>query len=144
MRVVPQELCLTMLRYFTAGESHGEALVGFLSGMPAGLELDQAFIDRELWRRQQGFGRGGRMKIETDRAHIVSGVRHGKTIGSPIAVLLENKDWKNWRGTRPGEAGEKEKHKGGWCPRPLHADLAGVLKKHFSLSPSCLVRRPAR
>ena len=65
-----------MLRYFTAGESHGEALVAFLSGLPAGLKVDQAFVDRELWRRQQGFGRGGRMKIETDRAHILSGVRH--------------------------------------------------------------------
>ena len=86
-----------MLRYFTSGESHGEALVAFLSGLPAGLKVDQAFLDRELWRRQQGFGRGGRMKIETDRAHILSGVRHGATIGSPIAVMLQNKDWKNWK-----------------------------------------------
>ena len=85
-----------MLRYYTAGESHGEMLVAFLSGMPAGLGIDQAFIDRELWRRQQGFGRGGRMKIERDSAHIVSGVRQGRTIGSPIAILLENRDWKNW------------------------------------------------
>ena len=75
-----------MLRYFTSGESHGEALVAFLSGLPAGLTVDQEFVDRELWRRQQGFGRGGRMKIETDRAHFLSGVHHGKTIGSPIAV----------------------------------------------------------
>src|SRR5579871_6630933 len=80
-----------MLRYFTAGESHGEALVAFLSGLPAGLKVDQAFVDRELWRRQQGFGRGGRMKIETDKAHILSGVRHGATIGSPISLLLENR-----------------------------------------------------
>ena len=85
-----------MLRYFTAGESHGEALVAFISGLPAGLKVDQAFLDRELWRRQQGYGRGGRMKIETDKAHILSGVRHGATIGSPIAIMLENKDWKNW------------------------------------------------
>jgi len=84
-----------MLRYITAGESHGESLVAFLSGMPAGLAVDQPFIASELWRRQQGFGRGGRMKIETDRAHIVSGVRHGKTIGSPIALFLANKDWQN-------------------------------------------------
>src|SRR5208283_3036278 len=83
-----------MLRYFTSGESHGEALVAFLSGLPAGLAVDQAFVDRELWRRQQGFGRGGRMKIESDRAHFLSGVHHGKTIGSPIAVMLENRDWK--------------------------------------------------
>ena len=75
-----------MLRYFTSGESHGEALVAFLSGLPAGLAVDQAFVDRELWRRQQGFGRGGRMKIETDRAHFLSGVHHGKTIGEPIVL----------------------------------------------------------
>ena len=83
-----------MLRYFTSGESHGEALVAFLSGLPAGLAVDQEFVDRELWRRQQGYGRGGRMKIERDTAHIVSGVRHGKTIGSPIAMLLANRDWR--------------------------------------------------
>src|SRR5258707_8274665 len=144
MRVVPQELCLTMLRYFTAGESPGEALVCFLSGMPAGLELDQAFIDRELWRRQQGFGRGGRMKIETDRAHIVSGVRHGKTIGSPIAVLLENKDWKNWREALPVEAGDQEKHKRVASPRPGHADLAGALKYNFPEARYVLERASAR
>ena len=85
-----------MLRYFTAGESHGEALVAFLSGMPAGLKVDQTFVDRELWRRQQGYGRGGRMKIERDTAHILSGVRHGITIGSPISLELANRDWKNW------------------------------------------------
>src|SRR3954462_197695 len=100
-----------MLRYMTAGESHGESLVAFLSGLPAGLVVDQAFLDRELWRRQQGFGRGGRMKIETDKAHIVSGIRHGKTIGSPIAILLENKDWKNWQESLPVEAGDLGKHK---------------------------------
>ena len=82
-----------MLRYFTSGESHGEGLVAFLSGLPAGLNIDLAFVDRELWRRQQGYGRGGRMKIETDKAHFLLGVCHGATIGSPIAVLLENKDW---------------------------------------------------
>ena len=79
-----------MLRYFTAGESHGESLMAFLSGVPAGLEVDQSFLDRELWRRQQGYGRGGRMKIETDKVHVLSGVRHGKTIGSPIAMTLAN------------------------------------------------------
>src|SRR5690348_12437008 len=105
MRARPQELLPTMLRYFTAGESHGEALVAFLSGMPAGLRVDQEFINRELWRRQQGFGRGGRMKIEKDSAHILSGVRHGKTIGSPIAMLLENRDWKNWQESLPVEEG---------------------------------------
>src|SRR6266542_322156 len=82
-----------MLRFFTAGESHGEALVAVLSGLPAGLKIDQAFVDRELWRRQQGYGRGGRQKIETDRAHFLSGVRHGGTIGAPVSLLLQNKDW---------------------------------------------------
>jgi chorismate synthase len=133
-----------MLRYYTAGESHGEALVGFLSGMPAGLEIDQGFIDRELWRRQQGFGRGGRMKIETDKAHIVSGVRHGKTIGSPIAVLLENKDWKNWQDALPVEAGDQAKHKRVASPRPGHADLAGALKYNFSEARYVLERASAR
>src|SRR5476651_1729864 len=93
--------CLSMLRYFTAGESHGESLVAFLSGVPAGLTIDQAFLDRELWRRQQGFGRGGRMKIERDHAHILSGVRHGHSIGSPIAMLIENRDWQNWNEALP-------------------------------------------
>ena len=82
-----------MLRFCTAGESHGEALVSVLSGVPAGLRVDGAFIDRELWRRQQGYGRGGRMKIEHDTAHVVSGIRHGVTIGSPIALSIENRDW---------------------------------------------------
>ena len=133
-----------MLRYYTAGESHGEALVGFLSGMPAGLMIDQAFIDRELWRRQQGFGRGGRMKIETDRAHIVSGVRHGKTIGSPIAVLLENTDWKNWQEALPVESGDQAKHKRVASPRPGHADLAGALKYNFPEARYVLERASAR
>src|SRR6201990_768719 len=93
-----------MLRYYTAGESHGETLVAFLSGVPAGLAVDQSFVDRELWRRQQGFGRGGRMKIETDRVRIVSGVRHSKTIGSPIAIIIDNKDWQNWTAILPVEA----------------------------------------
>jgi chorismate synthase len=133
-----------MLRFFTAGESHGEALVANLSGIPAGLEVDQAFIDRELWRRQQGFGRGGRMKIETDKAHILSGVRHGKTIGSPIAILLENKDWKNWQESLPVETGDQQKHKRVASPRPGHADLAGALKYNFSEARYVLERASAR
>lgn len=133
-----------MLRYFTAGESHGEALVAFLSGLPAGLKVDQAFVDRELWRRQQGFGRGGRMKIETDKAHILSGVRHGATIGSPIAILLENKDWKNWQESLPVEDGDPEKHKRVASPRPGHADLAGALKYNFSEARYVLERASAR
>src|SRR5579864_5066114 len=133
-----------MLRYFTSGESHGEALVAFLSGLPAGLSVDQAFIDRELWRRQQGYGRGGRMKIETDRAHILSGVHHGITIGSPISVLLENKDWKNWQESLPVAEGDPAKHKAVKSPRPGHADLAGALKYNFSEARYVLERASAR
>ncbi|MGH7935494.1 MAG: chorismate synthase, partial [Chthoniobacterales bacterium] len=100
-----------MLRFSTAGESHGESLVALLSGLPAGVPVDQAFLDRDLWRRQQGYGRGGRMKIEKDTAHIVSGVRHGKTIGSPIAILIANRDWQNWQEILPVETGDPAKHK---------------------------------
>jgi chorismate synthase len=119
-----------MLRYFTAGESHGEALVAFLSGLPAGLKWTR-LLDRELWRRQQGYGRGGRMKIERDTAHILSGVRHGMTIGSPISVQLENRDWKNWQESLPVGAGDAARHKRVASPRPGHADLAGALKYNF-------------
>jgi chorismate synthase len=133
-----------MLRFFTAGESHGEALVATISGLPAGIALDQTFVDRELWRRQQGYGRGGRMKIESDRAHILSGVRHGKTIGSPIAILLENKDWKNWQEALPVEAGDQSKHKAVKSPRPGHADLAGALKYDFPDARYVLERASAR
>ncbi len=133
-----------MLRYFTAGESHGEALVAFLSGVPAGLKIEQAFIDRELWRRQQGYGRGGRMKIERDTAHIISGVHHGSTIASPIAVQLENRDWKNWQESLPVGAGDPEKHKRVASPRPGHADLAGALKYNFPEARYVLERASAR
>src|SRR6201997_1045808 len=133
-----------MLRYFTFGESHGEALVAFLSGLPAGLAVDQDFLDRDLWRRQQGYGRGGRMKIETDKAHILSGVHHGITIGSPIAVLLENKDWKNWQESLPVAEGDPTKHKAVKSPRPGHADLAGALKYNFSEARYVLERASAR
>jgi chorismate synthase len=133
-----------MLRYFTAGESHGEALVAFLSGVPAGLKVEQAFLDRELWRRQQGYGRGGRMKIERDTAHILSGVHHGMTIGSPISIQLQNKDWKNWQEALPVEAGDPARHKPVASPRPGHADLAGALKYNFSEARYVLERASAR
>jgi len=133
-----------MLRFSTAGESHGEALVAVLSGVPAGLRIDCAFIDRELWRRQQGYGRGGRMKIERDTAHILSGVRHGATIGSPIAVTIENRDWKNWQEALPVGAGDPEKHKAVNSPRPGHADLAGALKYNFREARYVLERASAR
>jgi chorismate synthase len=133
-----------MLRYFTAGESHGEALVAFLSGMPAGLKIGQEFLDRELWRRQQGYGRGGRMKIERDTAHILSGVRQGSTIGSPISIQLENKDWKNWQESLPVAVGDVAKHKPVKSPRPGHADLAGALKYNFPEARYVLERASAR
>src|SRR6266699_2337973 len=133
-----------MLKFFTAGESHGEALVAFLSGLPAGLGLDLEFVNRELWRRQQGYGRGGRMKIERDAARILSGVRHGRTIASPIAVLLENRDWKNWQEQRPVEEGDPGKYKRVASPRPGHADLAGALKYNFSEARYVLERASAR
>ena len=133
-----------MLRYFTAGESHGEALVAFLSGLPAGLKIDQAFLDRELWRRQQGYGRGGRMKIERDTAHVLSGVRHGMTIGSPISIQLENRDWKNWQESLPVGEGDPARHKRVASPRPGHADLAGALKYNFPEARYVLERASAR
>jgi chorismate synthase len=133
-----------MLRYYTAGESHGEALMAFLSGLPAGLAFDAAFVDRDLWRRQQGYGRGGRMKIERDAAHVLSGIRHGKTIGSPISILLENRDWKNWQESLPVETGDSTKHKRVASPRPGHADLAGALKYNFSEARYVLERASAR
>lgn len=135
-----------MLRFVTAGESHGETLVAILSGMPAGVPVDLARINRDLWRRQQGYGRGGRMKIESDTAHVVSGVRHGKTIGSPIAVLLQNRDWKNWTNTLPVEdfAGSEAHAKPVHRPRPGHADLAGCVKYDYPEARYILERASAR
>ncbi|MBZ0155696.1 MAG: chorismate synthase [Alphaproteobacteria bacterium] len=117
-----------MLRFLTAGESHGKGLVGIVEGIPAGLALSPDDIDRELKRRQGGYGRGGRMKIEQDHAEILSGVRWGKTMGSPLSLLIENRDWKNWQeGMSPDVV-----HEGSippvTRPRPGHADLAGAVK----------------
>jgi len=133
-----------MLRFSTAGESHGEALVAMVSGLPAGVPVDQALLDRELWRRQKGYGRGGRMRIEQDRAHILSGVRHGKTIGSPVAMTIANADWKNWEEILPVEEGDAAKHKAVASPRPGHADLAGSLKYDFPDARYVLERASAR
>jgi chorismate synthase len=135
-----------MLRFETAGESHGECLVATLTGLPAGIPVSIDYLDRQLWRRQQGYGRGGRMKIETDRVHIVSGVRHSKTIGSPIAILIENKDWKNWTGTLPVESKDAEpgKEKPVHRPRPGHADLAGAIKYNLDQARYILERASAR
>jgi chorismate synthase len=108
------------------------------------LEVSLEFVNRELWRRQQGYGRGGRMKIERDTARILSGVRHGKTIGSPISVLLENRDWKNWQEQLPVESGDPKLHKRVASPRPGHADLAGALKYNFPEARYVLERASAR
>jgi chorismate synthase len=133
-----------MIRFSTAGESHGEALIALVSGLPAGVPVDTDFINRELWRRQQGYGRGGRMKIETDKVHILSGVRHGKTIGSPVAIEIVNRDWKNWEDKLPVEAGDPAKHQAVASPRPGHADLAGALKYNFPDARYVLERASAR
>ncbi len=135
-----------MLRFQTAGESHGEGLIALLSGLPAGLQVDFAYVNRELKRRMGGYGRGGRMKIESDAAHFLSGVRHGKTIGSPIAVLIENHDWKNWQEAMAVEEGPeaRSKYKPLSSPRPGHADLAGCLKYNFPEARYVLERASAR
>ena len=133
-----------MLRFCTAGESHGEALIAVISGIPAGVEIDQEFVNHELWRRQQGYGRGGRMRIERDTAHFISGVRHGKTIGSPIALSIENRDWKNWEEALPVSAGDPSKHKRVASPRPGHADLAGAIKYNLPEARYVLERASAR
>jgi len=135
-----------MLRFQTAGESHGQALTALLSGLPAGLRLDFAYVDRELKRRQGGYGRGGRMKIEADSAEFLSGVRHGITIGSPITILIENRDWENWKEALPVEAraDASAQAKPLSAPRPGHADLAGCLKYDFHDARYVLERASAR
>lgn len=135
-----------MLRFETAGESHGECLVATLTGLPSGIPISLDAIDRELWRRQQGYGRGGRMKIETDKVHVVAGVRHSQTIGAPIALILENKDWKNWTESLPVEdrEGSAEKWKAVTRPRPGHADLAGAIKYNYPDARYILERASAR
>jgi chorismate synthase len=119
-----------MFRFTTAGESHGRALVAIVEGLPAGLPIDAEGIDHELARRQLGYGRGGRMKIEQDRVDILSGVRHGLALGSPVALLIENKDWANWTGVMDAKPHEvaPEKSRRIKRPRPGHADLAGGQK----------------
>jgi len=121
-----------MLRYLTAGESHGKCLIAILEGMVAGLKIDDAFINTELKRRQQGFGRGGRMSIEHDKAQVLSGIRKGVTIGSPIAIMIENRD------------SSIDKKPPVLCPRPGHADLAGSLKYDFDDARNALERSSAR
>jgi chorismate synthase len=131
------------LRFTTAGESHGPGLTAVVEGLPAGLELRPEDIDRDLARRQLGHGRGGRMKIERDRAEVTSGVRHGRTLGSPIALKIANRDYANWEERMnpwPVEAAVAEVH----LPRPGHADLAGVQKYGFTDVRNVLERASAR
>ena len=130
-------------KFTTAGESHGPGLVAVVEGMPAGLELDRQALDRDMARRQLGHGRGGRMKIESDAVEIRSGVRHGRTLGSPIAVLVDNRDYPNWEERMnpwPVDAEVEETH----LPRPGHADLAGALKFGHSDVRNVLERASAR
>src|SRR5712691_3946845 len=122
-----------MLRFLTAGESHGKALVAILEGVPAGLTIDFDAVTAQLRRRQGGYGRGRRMAIESDRAEALSGIRHGVTTGAPIALLIPNKDWENWQRTMAVEAETPADASGidrpmVTRPRPGHADLAGVVK----------------
>jgi len=135
-----------MLRFETAGESHGECLVATLTGLPAGIPVSLAAINHELWRRQQGYGRGGRMKIEADQVELVAGVRHSHTIGSPVALLIRNHDWPNWTQALPVEdnGGGEESLKPVTRPRPGHADLAGALKYNFHDARYVLERASAR
>src|SRR6185436_12537431 len=116
--------------FTTAGESHGRALIATIEGLPAGLAIDQDFINHELWRRQQGYGRGGRMKIETDTIQILTGVRHGETIGSPVAIMVENRDFNNWLEVMAAEKPDQPPARDRKVirPRPGHADLVGGMK----------------
>jgi chorismate synthase len=135
-----------MLRFVTAGESHGQALVAWISGLPAGVPIDLDFVKSELHRRQLGYGRGGRQKIEKDAAEIFAGVRHGKTIGAPIALRVENRDWANWEKALPVEdtEGADGAQRPLTAPRPGHADLAGALKFNFHDARYILERASAR
>jgi chorismate synthase len=135
-----------MLRFVTAGESHGQALIAWVSGLPAGVPVDLEFIGHELHRRQLGYGRGGRQRIEKDRADILAGVRHGKTIGAPLAVRIENRDWPNWEKALPVEdtEGADDQQRALTAPRPGHADLAGALKFNLHDARYVLERASAR
>src|SRR2546429_5121085 len=134
-----------MLRFYTAGESHGQALLAFISGLPAQLPIDVKYINQERRRRQLGYGRGGGQKIEKDTAEIFAGVRHGKTIGAPIALRIENRDWANWEKILPVEAAEDDPSARKLvAPRPGHADLAGSQKFNYHDARYILERASAR
>jgi len=134
-----------MLKFYTAGESHGQALFAYISGLPAQLPIGLKSINNELHRRQLGYGRGGRQKIEKDHAEVFAGVRHGKTIGAPIALRIENRDWANWEKILPVEPAEDDPGtKKLVAPRPGHADLAGSLKFNYHDARYILERASAR
>src|SRR5256884_8129391 len=135
-----------MLRFATAGESHGQALISILEGAPAGLPLIAADVDAELARRQQGYGRGRRMQIESDHAEFLSGVRAGETLGSPIAMLIQNRDWKNWQEIMDPAAreGDPARKRAVTRPRPGHVDLSGMLKYDRADARDVLERASAR
>ena len=134
-----------MLRFLTAGESHGRMLIAVIDGVPAGLELTAEQIDRELARRQKGHGRGGRMEIEQDKVRILSGVRHGRTLGSPIALGIANRDWESWSEEMAVEPRKEPSTSAAvWVPRPGHADLAGSIKYGHQDMRGVLERASAR
>jgi chorismate synthase len=135
-----------MLSFRTAGESHGPALIALVEGIPSHLPIDFEFIDHELKRRQGGYGRGGRMKIEKDQVRFLSGVRHGKTLGSPIAMMIENRDWPNWEEIMAARevAGDAATKRRLTRPRPGHTDLAGSLKYNHVDARNILERSSAR
>ena len=134
---------LKRLQFLTSGESHGRGLLGILDGLPAGIDISEKYINHQLKRRQMGHGRGGRMKIEKDQAQIFGGVRHGKTLGSPLGILIDNLDWENWTKKMSVEP-VNEKIKPVTLPRPGHADLAGVHKYEFDDIRNVLERSSAR
>jgi len=134
---------LAKIKYLTAGESHGKGLLGIIQGIPAGLEINEKFIANDLFRRQQGHGRGGRMKIEKDHAEIYTGIRHGRSIGAPIGLIIPNKDFENWTEKMSTEPVDKQIKKV-TLPRPGHADLSGVQKYDFDDIRNILERSSAR
>ena len=134
---------LAKIKYLTAGESHGKGLLGIIQGIPAGLEINEKFIANDLFRRQQGHGRGGRMKIEKDHAEIYTGIRHGRSIGAPIGLIIPNKDFENWTEKMSTEPIDKQIKKV-TLPRPGHADLSGVQKYDFDDIRNILERSSAR
>ena len=139
---------MPIFRFTTAGESHGPALLSIVEGLPAGVPVDPGFIDHELRRRQGGYGRGGRMRIESDAAELLSGVRHGETLGSPVAMRIANRDWENWREAMAADASgrdaEQTLSRRVRMPRPGHADLVGILKYDRHDARDILERASAR